>query len=191
MNNPEKIENRKLIGMIENMHLLRKLFIRRSTSDSPLHFGQIAIMNTIEQNEHCTQATLAEQLMVTPASVATSTKRLQKAGFITKTIDEDNLRCKRLALTDKGRAAITEHKQLFRQYDELIFKSFSESEKAELYGYLSRIVSEMKLIEGINTGSDSPIELTLLLRRAMGTLIPDSCDDSGKISSTNKNLKGV
>lgn len=173
MNNNEKLENRHIIGMLENIHLLRRLYIRRSSSSLPLHFGQAAIMKTIELNENCTQSTIAEQLNVTPASVATSTKRLQKAGLITKTVDKNNLRCKRLALTDKGREAVKQQHELFENYDNLIFKNFSEEEKIILFGYLERLVAEMKQIEGITEQLDCPIELTMFLRRAMGNFIPE------------------
>lgn len=178
MNDPEKIENKQIIGTLENICLLRKLFIKRSTRQTPLHFGQVTIMHTIEQNENCTQATLAEQLNVTPASVATSTKRLQKAGLITKTIDKDNLRCKRLALTDRGRSVIAQHIELFQEYDELVFRDFTEKEKAELLGYLNRIISRMQAIEGIDEQFDSPLDLTILLRRSMGNLIPESDNEN-------------
>ena len=124
--------NKEIMGMLENLHLLRKLFIRRISESSPRQFGQVAIMRTIEEHENCTQADIAEMLNVTPASVATSTKRLQKAGLITKTVDEENLRCKRLSLTDEGRAAIDSHISLFKEYDERVFSDFSQEEKEQL-----------------------------------------------------------
>ena len=78
---------RDIIGNLERFHLLRKLFIQRSMINSELHFGQFAVMNYIYDHDGCTQADLAENLKVTPASIATSTKRLQKAEMITKRID--------------------------------------------------------------------------------------------------------
>ena len=174
------ITNKQLFGTLENIHLLRKLFIRRAASSSPLHFGQVAIMRTIERNENCTQAVIAELLGVTPASVAISTKRLQKAGFITKTVDEENLRCKRLSLTDKGREAVAQQAELFSRYDAEVFRDFSDEDKQQLMVYLERIVSSMKCIGGIDDAphTESPIELTLYLRSAMGTLLPpDSNED--------------
>ncbi|MDE5853676.1 MAG: MarR family transcriptional regulator [Ruminococcus sp.] len=159
------IEDKQLVDMLENVHLLRHLFIRRTSEKSPLHFGQVAIMKTIEQNENCTQATIAECLGVSPASVATSTKRLQKAGLVTKTVDEDNLRCKRLSLTDKGRSAIESFISIFREYDELIFKNFSEEEKIMLMDFLERLVGEMRKIEGIEGDFSNPMELCCLLSK--------------------------
>lgn len=157
------IENKQLVDMFGNFHLLRHLFIRRISKNSPIHFGQVAIMKTIEQNENCTQATIAECLGVSPASVATSTKRLQKAGLITKTVDEENLRCKRLSLTDEGRSAIESFNNIFKEYDEMIFRNFSEEEKTMLMSFLERLVGEMREIEGIDGDFSDPMELCCLL----------------------------
>lgn len=170
----KKIENKKIVGTIENVHLLRKLFIKRTTSSSPLHFGQVAIMRMIGMNENCTQTMLAERLNVTPASVATSTKRLQRAGLITKTVDKNNLRCKRLSLTEKGRETIEQHHKLFEDYDQLIFSSFNDEDKQQFLEYLERLVTEMKKVEGIDLNCENPMELSCLLRRSMEEYSPAS-----------------
>ncbi len=166
-------ENRNIVAMLENLYLLRKLFCRRVSERSPLHFAQISIMKTIEDNENCTQATIAEQLGVTPASVAVSTKRLQKAGLITKTVDKDDIRCKRLSLTDKGRAAIDYHISLYRDYDELIFNSFSDEEKDQFFGYLSRIVAKMRELEGVDGDYKDVVELSVALHRKVNDMEKD------------------
>ena len=160
-------DNKNIIGMLENIHLLRKLFVRRVCEKSPLHFGQAAIMKMIEENDNCTQSVIAERLSVTPASVAVSTKRLQKAGLITKTVDEDNLRCKRLSLTPEGKKAIDEHISFFRDYDEIVFRDFTDEEKEQLFGYLSRIASVMRGLEGVEENYQSVMELSCALRKRM------------------------
>ncbi|MBP5378558.1 MAG: MarR family transcriptional regulator [Ruminococcus sp.] len=159
------VRNKDITGMFEGIHLLRKLFVRRISETSPLHFSQVAIMKTIEQNENCTQATIAERLGVTPASVAISTKRLQKAGLITKTVDNENLRCKRLTLTEDGRDVIKRHISQFRDYDELVFAEFTNDEKQQLMGYLERIMTRMKDIEGIDGDLPDPIKLQCMLHK--------------------------
>lgn len=161
----EKNINKEIIGMIENAHLLRKLFIHRTGGMCPLHFSQFAIMRMIQQNENCTQILLAEKLRVTPASVATSTKRLQKAGLITKTIDPENLRCKRLALTDSGRNTLQESRRVFDEYDSVVFEIFSDDEKVKFHDYLERLIVKMKSLEGINPSTNNSIELSMLLHR--------------------------
>ena len=153
--------------MLENAHLLRKLYIRHTSDSLPLHFSQIAIMRMIGQHENCTQTMIADCLGVTPSSVATSTKRLQKAGLITKTVDPDNLRCKHLALTEKGRSAIKQQIELFKDYDERIFSDFPDEEKEQLMQLLEKLISRMKEVGGISAPSLSPIELSCYLRKAI------------------------
>ena len=161
------LQYKQIVGMLENIHLLRKLFVKRASEDSPIHFGQIAMMKTIEQHENCNQADLAELLGITPASVAISTKRLQKAGLITKTVDPENLRCKHLALTDAGRKAIESCIRIFEEYDQRIFSGFSDEEMSQLMDYLDRIADKMKELEGIDSEFSSPMELGCLLRQKM------------------------
>lgn len=167
MNDNKYPQNKDIIGMIENAHLLRKLFIRRSNGICPLHFSQVSIMKTIQKNENCTQTDIAEKLRVTPASVATSTKRLQKAGLITKTVDSENLRCKRLALTTQGKDILSKNHKIFDEYDSLVLDIFNDNEKKQLFEYLDRMILKMKEIEGINDGTSGPMELTVLLRCLM------------------------
>lgn len=159
------IEEKNLLGIINNIHLLKGIFIRRFSVNSPLHFGQFAIMKMIEENEYCTQATIAEFLGVSQASVATSTKRLQKSGLVNKTVDEGNLRCKRLSLTDEGRTAIEDYMKVLDEYDKRIFQEFSEEEKETLSGLLEKLFNEMRKIEGIEGDFSNPIEVCLMLKK--------------------------
>lgn len=159
------VSNREIVGVMENLHLLRRLFVRQTSQDSPIHFGQMAIMKTIEQHENCTQTTIAECLGVTPASVAVSTKRLQKAGLITKTVDQDNLRCKRLSLTEEGRTAIERHISLFEEYDSRVFGCLSEGEKEILFELLKRIGGVMQEAVGIKDQFSDPFSLGCLLHQ--------------------------
>lgn len=161
------MNNKELIGMLENVHFLRKLFVRRLSADSPLHCSQVAIMHIIEENENCTQVDVAEKLGVTPASVATSTKRLQKAGLIEKRVDPENLRCKRLTLTPAGRESICRHKKRFDDLDSRIFESFSDEDKARLADYLNRISDVMKKEVGIESSPKTPMELSIIVRNEL------------------------
>ena len=157
--------NLQLVGMIENIHLLRKLFIRRVSGNSPLNHSQVAMLRIISQFENCTQSLVAEKLGVTAAAVATSAKRLQQEGLISRTVDEDNQRCKRLALTDMGRNAIREHLAAFQEYDELIFRDLSEDDKVLLESLLGKVVCRMQELEGINENFQNSLEMTCALRK--------------------------
>ena len=90
----------RLVGKMERVHLLRRMFSQQLTNNTTLHFGQVPVLLYIREHDRCTQVDLAEALHVTPASIATSTKRLQKAGYLTTTVNDNNLRCKQLSITE-------------------------------------------------------------------------------------------
>lgn len=122
-------------------------------------------MNYISENDGCTQADIAERFQVTAACVATSTKRLQKSGFITKTIDEDNLRCKRLSLTPLGKKALDECHAPFDEYDNYIFRNINADEIKNAEIFLDKLIYNMEEAIGDNHSGADFYEINKLIRR--------------------------
>lgn len=133
-----KMGPREVIGRIHKLELVRKLQHRKETEEFKLYFGQMPVLDFVSNHPGCTQVEIAEFLQVSPASIALSTKRLQKAGYITKEVDPDNLRCKRLMLTESGeRARRLSHERL-DEMDKRMFEGFSEEEMVTLTMLLDR-----------------------------------------------------
>lgn len=139
-----KIKYHEIVSMLEKIHVLRRIFCQQATHGSELHFSQIPVIKYIESHDNCTQIDIADALQVSPACIATSTKRLQKSGMVTKTVDNDNLRCKRISLTDKCRNTIKEHKETFNRYDEQIFGGLSNEDLETLSKLLDKIIYNME-----------------------------------------------
>ena len=93
------MHNHALGGRIIQLNVLRRNLFRKKSAGCALYDGQRPMMETIVCHPGCTQQELASMLCITPASVALSTKRLQKAGFLEKRRDADNQRCNRLYAT--------------------------------------------------------------------------------------------
>ena len=89
------------------------------------------------------QRELADLLHVTPATIAISTKRMEKAGLLTKRVDEDNLRCKRLTITELGESKCDEAFEQFGRSNEELFKGFAEEELIQLQGYMDRMLRNL------------------------------------------------
>lgn len=123
---------------IVKLNLVMKLYSRQSMNGTGLYFGQMPILEYIDEHDGCTQIEIAEFIQVTPASIALSTKRLEKSGFITKTTDENNLRCKRLSLTDNARNSMKRNKEIFDAQDAKMFAGFSEEELELFRGFIDR-----------------------------------------------------
>ncbi len=97
----------------------------------------------VMEHDGCSQAELAAFLRVTPASVALSTKRMQKAGYLEKEVDEWNLRRNNLHVTPAGRQLAAACKDAFEEMDRKAFQGFDERELETLAGYLERVYANL------------------------------------------------
>lgn len=138
----------EISGRLTSLHLLKRISMQKKMTEMGLYFGQLPILEYIKRNENCTQREIADTLQVTAASIALSTKRLQKAGLIKKTADKDNLRCNKLSITERGRELSESGRKMFDVFDIKMYKGFSEEELEQLYKYLNRIIINITGDEG-------------------------------------------
>ncbi len=142
---------REIIGDVEKAHLLHKLFIKRIL-DKRLYFQQFLILQYIYDNPHCNQADIAKHFHVSSATMTVSTQKLQKSGFIQKTVSENNLRCKYISLTEKGKNEIDKTRSAFEDYNrDVVFSGINPDELEILHKCLKKINKNMELAEGIET----------------------------------------
>ena len=80
------MELHELMRKLHKLELVQQLAHRRGAQEHGLYFGQMPVLDFIAANPGCTQVQVADHLRVSPASIALSTKRLQKtcaaSGFI-------------------------------------------------------------------------------------------------------------
>lgn len=130
----------EISGRLTSLHLLKRITIHKEMTEMGLYFGQLPILEYIRSNENCSQREIADKLQVSAASIALSTKRLKNAGFIKKVTDEENLRCNRLSVTEKGRQICEKGRKIFDARDTKMYQGFSDKELDELYNYLDRLI---------------------------------------------------
>jgi len=163
------------MGNIDKAWLLRNLFIKR-TMGNRIHSQQFSMLKYIYEHPDCTQADIANFFHVSPASIAVSTKRLQKSELITKTIEEKNLRCKRIRLTDKGSREFHRREKIVDDYERnVIFEDFSEKELILLKSCLEKLNRNMEKAEGICSSDDPDEVISQIMERLCG-----GSDDSDK-----------
>lgn len=139
------------------LSVLKRLTYNKMEDCQCLHFAQLPILEFIIANDDCTQKLIAEKMQVSPPSVATSTKRLQKAGLIEKKADKNNLRCNRLSATELGKH-LAEKRRRQRDYtDELMFKGFSQEEMNQLAMLLD------KAIMNLNNGEPDDLDMVKIM----------------------------
>ena len=123
---------------------LRRVLAGKRLGKVDPYAGQwMPVLGYVMDHDGCSQAELAAFLRVTPASVALSTKRMQKAGYLEKEVDEWNLRRNNLHVTEAGQKLAATCRDVFYEMDKEAFQGFEPEELTALAGYLDRIYANM------------------------------------------------
>lgn len=153
---PHMDHNLHLGWKLKDLHHLHGCVMQAALTKIGLHSGQPRILFTVAHLEGASQKEIADHLHVTPASLATSMKRMQKAGFLARSIDEHDQRVNKIRLTDKGRQAIEACKEQMRIIDQTMQNCFSEKEQEQLAQYLERIYSTLNTLNArVNESIDN------------------------------------
>lgn len=137
------MDYREMVHKLISTSLIHRYHITKSAQKAGLYYGQPMILEYIKDNNFCTQKELADSLHISPASVATSIKRLEKTGFVTRTADKEDVRKNRLALTDEGLKTLTDFRSICDETDKEMFRGFSEEECRLLCNYLQRLYNNL------------------------------------------------
>ena len=92
------------------------------------------------------QRELANRLHVTPATVTASLKSMERGGYIQRLTDERDLRRKRIAITEKGRAAVTVLVSVLDQLDRGMYRDFTVQEREETAALFARMIQNLQQI---------------------------------------------
>lgn len=120
------------------VNVLRRTAMREMMGD--IHWGQEPILDYLIKNGESSQKRLADFLHVSPASIALSTKRMEKSGLITKSADQSNLRRKVICVTAKGREAFENLRRGMDKLEETMFRDFSGEELIEMERLYDKVI---------------------------------------------------
>ena len=138
------LEYHELMHMFLHISKLHRVLSGKRLAKMNPYAGQwMPVIRYVMEHDGCTQVELATFLRVTPASVALSTKRMQRAGYLEKEVDEYNLRRNKLHVTALGEKLAADCKDAFDALDRETFKGFTDEEMEVLAGYLDRIAMNM------------------------------------------------
>ena len=137
------ISLKEIAKKLDKMHVLHRYHIYKAAKNNGLYRGQRTILEYIRKNKNCTQKMLAEHLGVSPPSIATSIKRMQKAGLLDKVQDQNDLRNNLLVLTEKGEDISEKCRADFNKVDKQMFRGMNEEELEMLCAYIDKITDNL------------------------------------------------
>lgn len=121
--------------MIRTDHM-HKAMIDLRVRGMGIHRTQHRILMHLARNDKLpSQKELAEHLDITPAAVTGALKKIEKDGYVERTLGHDN-RYNELRITDKGRELVNLTREIFAEVDTSMFEGFSD---AELDSYISSL----------------------------------------------------
>lgn len=116
-----------------------------------LHPGQIPMFFIINKFPGITQKEIAEHMMVNTSTVAIMLKRLEKAGFVKKEIDENDRRYFHVYLTDKAKGIHDKLIKKVKEFEKMCFSGLSDLEMKELENLLKKIVNNLEAMKDEKT----------------------------------------
>ncbi len=144
----------EVISLLNKTFILhRKCFLKNSQAYG-LYVGQPQVLHYVRLHPGCTQIEISESLGVSSASIAFSTKRLQKAGYLMKQVNHLNMRCNKLYVTREGEDVLDRFRKSYDEMYKGMFEGFTEEDLEKLESLtnrancnLERMISEGKADE--------------------------------------------
>ncbi len=100
-----------------------------------------------KQGEIASQRELAQALHVSPATIATSLKSLERLGYVEKRVDEQDARRNRVIITEKGENAVKACFALFQEIDRRMLDGFSVQEQELLNRLHTKVLNNLSEFE--------------------------------------------
>lgn len=145
----------RLLWKMRDIHHRHANLIHSILAKHGLHAGQPRILYAIGRLNDPSQREIAQSLNVSPASLATSIKRMQKVGLLEKIADPQDMRVNKIRITQKGEAAQKESFAESGRADSLLFSDFTPQEITQLEQYLDRIYQKLLKVEEFVNGQET------------------------------------
>ena len=113
-----------------------------------LYRGQPPVLRALWVEDGLTQKELAEKMQISPATMTKMLQRMEKAGFIRRQSDLDDLRYSRVFLSEKGRAIQSQVEKVFKKMEAETFVNLSEYDLDQLRRYLHQIRENLLQVTG-------------------------------------------
>ncbi len=169
------------------VHKAHRAYLERKLNGTGVYRSQHQILMCIARNPDISQKSLAEIYHVSTAAVTVTLKKLEKGGFITRTVNKNDNRCNEIGLTEKGRAVVEESRAFFRQTECGMFYGFSPEELERFCGYLDRIRTNLETMEREPEACFGAGERNKNAEAHSGAVIPENAGEQNQKELDGKN----
>lgn len=140
---PDTKLTRAVDMMIRTDHM-HKALIDSRVREIGIHRTQHRILMHLARDGMLpSQKELAERLDITPAAVTGALKKIERDGYVERTLGHDN-RYNELKITDKGRELVKRTRELFSEADTSMFEGFTDEELTTYIACLAKLQENIR-----------------------------------------------
>lgn len=133
-------------GLVESYIYIARLHrtvLERQLNKTGVYRSQHQLLMYIADNPNESQKQLAQLYRVSTATIAVSLKKLEQGGYISRAVDQQDNRCNKICITEKGRKAVEKSECYFGQIERMMFRGFTQEDAECLQNYLDRIKNNL------------------------------------------------
>ncbi len=140
----EKVK--KINDAFHHYHCSQRTIVDARFREKGIYLGQPPILKYLSENKNATQREIADFLHISVPSVATSLKRMEEAGLVTRLEDKKDARRQIVRLTKKGKELFEYAENTFMYVDNIAYQGFTEKELDMLVAFLERMNNNLTAI---------------------------------------------
>ena len=128
---------RKLIRVMRRHHA----YVERQIGDLGIHHGQHRMLMQLAkpQKSPPSQKELAETMGISPAAVTASLKRLEREGYVSRSMTDEDNRRNEIRITEEGLERVNRSRAVFEAADKALFAGFTPEEITLFTSFLERL----------------------------------------------------
>ena len=107
---------------------LHRSYLERELKKTGVFRSQHQLLMYIARNPNASQKDIAKINHVSTATIAVSLKKLEKGGYIKRTIDKEDNRFNQISITDKGMEIVKSSVYIFKRAEDRMFHGFSQED---------------------------------------------------------------
>ena len=125
------------------VHALRRTALNRERERLNQKLIPVPLMVYVLEHPGCTQGEVAGYLYISPASVATSCKRLEQEGLLERRVDPANRRKNQLFVTAEGEELTREKRAMLERVNDRTFEGVGEEDQEVFSRVLDRMLDNL------------------------------------------------
>ena len=149
MHSTKDMMSQEAVKLLIHTNIVHKRLAFRRAADAGMHPSQHRMLIHLSRgNGSFSQKDIAAMFDISPAAVATSMKKMEAAGYISRNKHaRDDARYNNVFVTEKGVREVEAADEYFAYLDKAMFENFTEEEIEQLVSLLSKANSNLQKIE--------------------------------------------